>query len=52
MGEEYAKCPLCGMDVNPSDADEIEKTMDFDNKSCAACGRTFSEARREEGLTT
>lgn len=43
------QCQLCGAEVNSEQQrDEIEEDMEFDNKSCGHCGRTFREAREEE----
>lgn len=43
-----ADCPLCGMDVPTDEAEVIERDMEYDNRSCITCGRTFWEAREEE----
>lgn len=41
-------CIICGIEVEPAVALEIEKYSEFDNKSCPRCCRTYVEARREE----
>lgn len=46
-----AICPLCGAPVLPNEVPLIEVDMEYDARSCVACGRTFREAREEEGLT-
>lgn len=44
------RCPLCGAEVTEREHFEIEKDMEWPNRSCLSCARTFSEARMEEGL--
>ncbi len=44
-------CALCGIQFNSLEqSGTICQEMDFDDKSCPHCYRTYGEARREEDL--
>lgn len=41
-------CPLCGYEVSAEDERDIGEGMEFDNRTCPACGLCYWEVREQQ----
>ena len=43
-----AGCPLCGDPIPADEVETVAEDMEYDERSCVACGRCFWEAREAQ----